>query len=91
MSDIDYDGEKLRGAGTFLAGKAVDIPTASILSMGSVSASDVTAAANNFNLWFTYVGLTARAQIIDLGDQVADAATALDQAEAQTAAAAVTP
>lgn len=91
MSDIDYDGEKLRGAGTFLASKLDAIPTESPLNMNAITEGDVTAAASNFNLWFTYTGLTARAQLTALAESVGEAADALDAAEAQTAAGAVTP
>jgi len=91
MSDIEYDGELLHGAATQLSGKVGDIPTTSPLDMSGVTEGDVTAAANNFNMWVTYTGLVARAQLTSLGESVTEAALALDAAEAQLAEGAVAP
>lgn len=88
MSGIEYDGQKLWGAGTFLAGKIADVPTASPLAMNNVTEGDVVAAANNFNMWVTYAGLISRAQLADIASSVTDAATAMNLAEAQLASAA---
>lgn len=81
MTDIDYDGEKLRGAGTFLASKVASIPTSSPLNLNAITEGDVTAAANNFNLWLTYTGLISRAQLTALAESIGAAADAMDATE----------
>ena len=86
MTDIDFDGSALRLAGAALGLAVAEIPTTSPLALGSVTENDVIAAANNFNLWATYAGLSARAQLTAIVEAVTSAATALELAEAQLAA-----
>jgi len=89
MPDLVLKSENLRTAASGFSGAAADVPTSAPLSMGSVSASDVTAAANDFNMWAAYAGLVARTQLLGLADSTTEAAQAMEQLEAQLAAGAV--
>ena len=91
MSKLELSSDDLRAVATALYTETPRIPTTSPLAMNAVSANDVTAAANNFNLWFTYTGMVARAQLTAVADSIVDAAVVLEQAEAQIAANAVSP
>ena len=91
MSDVVLNSELLRTAASDLSGTANTVPTTSPLAMGAVSASDVTVAANNFNLWLTYTGLVAKAQLTALSESTKEAAVAMEQMEEQLAANAVSP
>ena len=91
MSDVVLNSEQLRNAASRFSSAATGVPTSVPLAMGAVSATDVTAAANSFNLWATYTALTTRAQLTSLAESTSDAAFLMEQAEAQLAAAAGTP
>jgi len=86
MGDVVLNSQQLRGVATDITNAVSTIPTSSPLAMGSVSASDVTAASNDFNLWATYTALVTRAQLNALAESTSGAALLLEQYEAELAA-----
>jgi len=89
MSDIILESEQLRNAASTLSNAVQSIPTVAPLAMNSVSASDVTASASDFNLWVTYTALITRAKLTSIAESTSAGALAMEQYEAQLAASAV--
>jgi len=81
MSDLQISAADLRVAAGAISNKAADIPLDVPLSLDSISARAVTAAAENFNLWYRYSALVAAARTRSAAASAMDAAAILEEAE----------